>query len=207
MGDSTIFDLLREMKDSAVAGVEDPSLIETESQTKKRKRPGVRSARQAGQGGGAERRRMGDSVLLDEWWTDDEEAEDGIIAVSQVSKMTIGPPTKPALLQEAARWRCMSQIASRFKELASDALGKNWSRHFEKWLYSTRSTYEASGNTLQDPCLPSFAKGSDGRADRVDAELHRKLVAAGMHPHKASGICQDIARMSTKAIQVSGIRL
>lgn len=41
MGDSTIFDLLREMKNSAVAGVEDATLVETESQTKKRKRPKV----------------------------------------------------------------------------------------------------------------------------------------------------------------------
>lgn len=27
---------------------------------------------------------MGDTVLLDDWWTDDEDAEEGIVAVSQV---------------------------------------------------------------------------------------------------------------------------
>lgn len=154
-----------------------------------------------GGGDGQESRRVGDSALLDEWWSDDEEDEDGLVAKSQVAKMTIGPPTKAALLLEAARWRCMSSLAARFRELTGEALGKNWSRHFEKWLYSTRSTYEAAGLTLQDPCLPSFPKGTDGRADRIDTELVRKLAATGMHPQKAEGICHDIARQSTKAIQ------
>ena len=44
-------------------------------------------------------------------------------------------------------------------------------------------------------------KGSDGRVNRIDGELFRKLKAAGMHPQKADGICQDLGRLCTKSIQ------
>ena len=53
----------------------------------------------------------------------------------------------------------MKTLAKMFKQLAGETLGKNWSRHFEKWLYSTRSTFEACGGKEADPCLPSFPKG------------------------------------------------
>ena len=90
---------------------------------------------------------------------------------------------------EAMRWRHMSRLAGEFKDMVSEKLGNKWQRHFEKWLYSRRAVCP----TCPAGCFPL------GPEAEADAELQRKLEAAGASTKQAVFIAKMAGKASNKA--------
>ena len=98
----------------------------------------------------------------------------------------------------------MKDLSVRFSRLCGPALGtRKWFVHFESWLWARRAAGQllrekAAGRGVdmqqfgcEDPCFPS------GDSSLMDAELVRKLEAAGIDKKGAVEMCQQLGKLSS----------
>ena len=71
-----------------------------------------------------------------------------------------------------------------------------WYTHFEAWLLSRRAAVAAAsgGKEPEAPCVPA------GPTIRKDAELARKMTAAGASGSEAAAACDTLGRAAAKAV-------
>lgn len=90
---------------------------------------------------------------------------------------------------EVSRHKAVTQLAASFSRLAAERLGKKWFTHFEAWLFARR---EICGTDGADSILPT---GLAGEITGADAELIRKLTAAGEPPASAEAMCVELSKL------------
>jgi len=106
--------------------------------------------------------------------------------------------TEGSLTLEAARYRAVGQLRSRFEELAvrpGFLSERRWAQHFEQWLWSRRLAKDSKHVGDQsmeegDLLVPS------GPSVCEDAELARKLAANGASVQQARDACRKLGASS-----------
>ena len=94
----------------------------------------------------------------------------------------------PAPGLEAARLAAVRQLSKVFENRCAALLGgRKWFSHFESWLWSSRAALMSDANPVPILC-----------ASATDAELLRKLCAAGAGEAEATKLCEDLSSLASK---------
>lgn len=106
---------------------------------------------------------------------------------------------------EAALHKAVAQLAARFSALVGNALGKKWYQHFEAWLCGRRAPSADPQLTHAEAHKRKRASSADSHAWEVvlpttdsaataaaDAELQRKLLAAGAAPAHVAAVLAEL---------------